>query len=155
MSILRMNCAVWTRVQCVRIFFSRVYSMDQMPPELGPVLQTLSSNGNSIFSLMDYILASHNPEDQRIKPLREGMERDTANICILLLSHNPAGFDRVLDFGIRRAQCMCSIFSAGPTGPQQVLSWVYSQEVRVCGHDQHSPGQCLPGNIQLWSTPTH
>ena len=58
------------------------------------------------FLVVDYILASYNREDQRIKPLREGMERDIADICIRLLSYNPAGLERVLDFG--RAQCKCS-----------------------------------------------
>ena len=80
--------------------------MDRLRPELDTVLQSLSLNGFSIFSLVDYILASYNREDQRIKPLREEMERDIADICIRLLSHNPAGLKRVLDFG--KAQCMCS-----------------------------------------------
>jgi hypothetical protein len=96
--VLRINFLDWTRV------YSSV-CMDQKRPEFDAVLQSLSLNGNSIFSLMDYILASYNREDQRIKPLREGMERDAANICIRLLSHNPAGLDRVLYFG--RTQCMC------------------------------------------------
>ena len=82
--------------------------MDRVRPELDAVLQSLSLNGYSIFSLVDYILASYNREDQRIKPLREGMERDIADICIRLLSHNPAGLERVLDFW--RAQCTCSKF---------------------------------------------
>ena len=102
--------------------------MDQMRPELDSVLQCLSLNGYSeIFSLMDDILrlASYNREDQRIMPIREGMERDTADICIRLLSHNPAGLERVLNFG--RAQCTCSSFSA-VSQPQRVLIYMYSQE---------------------------
>lgn len=81
--------------------------MDQMRPELYSVLLSLSLNGYSIFSLMDYILAPYNREDQRITPLRERIEHDTADICLLLHSHNPAGFERVLDSG--RVQCTCSV----------------------------------------------
>ena len=85
--------------------------MDQIRPELDSVLQCLSLNGYSIFSLMDYILAPYNREDQRITPLREGIERDTTYICLLLHSHDPTGFERVLDSG--RVQCTCSISRAG------------------------------------------
>ena len=60
---------------------------------------------------MDYILAPYNREDQRITPLREGIERDTTYICLLLHSHDPTGFERVLDSG--RVQCTCSISRAG------------------------------------------
>lgn len=91
--------------------------MDQIRPELDSVLQCLSLNGysKSVFSLMDDILrlAPYNREDQRIMPLREGMERDTADICIRLLSHNPSGLERVLNFG--RVQCTCSSFGAVST----------------------------------------
>ena len=66
-----------------------------MRPELDNVLQCLSLNGYSMFSLIDEILThGHNlnqdPEDQTIKLLREGTERDAADICARLLSHNPA-----------------------------------------------------------------
>ena len=112
--------------------------MDRVRPELDTVLQSLSLNGYSIFSLVDYILASYNREDQRMKLLREGMERDIADICIRLLSHNPAGLERVLDFG--RAQCTCSSFGAALTEPRQVLSCVYGQKLQTCGDDRYSPG---------------
>ena len=124
--------------------------MDQMRPELDSVLQSLSLNGYSIFSLMDYILAPYNREDQRIIPLREGIERDTADICLLLHSHNPAGLEGVLNFG--RAQCTCSSFGAGLTR-RRVLSCVYSRESQTCSDDRHTPGQCLRGHIRLLSIP--
>src|ERR1700744_2656349 len=90
MSILRINSLNARRVQYVRISFSSrdLCIMDRLRPEIDTVLQSLSLNGFSIFSLVDYILASYNREDQRIKPLREEMERDIADICIRLLSHN-------------------------------------------------------------------
>jgi hypothetical protein len=52
--------------------------MYQLRPELDDVLECLSLNGYSVFSLIDDILARSNWEDDRIKILREGMERDTA-----------------------------------------------------------------------------
>ncbi|KAH9161649.1 hypothetical protein EDB89DRAFT_2235035 [Lactarius sanguifluus] len=62
-----------------------------MPPEFNNVLQCLSLNGYSVFSLIDDILAQGcNQEDPRIKSLREGVERDAASICARLLNHNPA-----------------------------------------------------------------
>jgi hypothetical protein len=62
-----------------------------MRSELDNVLQCLSLNGYSVFHLIDDILAHGcNREDQRIKQLREGMERDAVDICARLLSHNPA-----------------------------------------------------------------
>ncbi|KAH9011540.1 hypothetical protein EDB83DRAFT_2680688 [Lactarius deliciosus] len=62
-----------------------------MRPELNNVLQCLSLNGYSAFSLIDDILAQGcNQEDPRIKLLREGVERDAASICARLLNHNPA-----------------------------------------------------------------
>ncbi|KAH8996952.1 hypothetical protein EDB86DRAFT_953972 [Lactarius hatsudake] len=62
-----------------------------MRPELNNVLQCLSLNGYSAFSLIDDILARGcNQEDPRIKSLREGVERDAASICARLLNHNPA-----------------------------------------------------------------
>ncbi|KAH9038017.1 hypothetical protein EDB83DRAFT_2677817 [Lactarius deliciosus] len=61
-----------------------------MRPELNSVLQCLSLNGYSVFSLIDDILAHGcNQEDPGIKILREGVERDAANICARLLNHNP------------------------------------------------------------------
>ncbi|KAH9169289.1 hypothetical protein EDB89DRAFT_2231385 [Lactarius sanguifluus] len=61
-----------------------------MRPELNSVLQCLSLNGYSVFSLIDDILAHGcNQEDPGIKLLREGVERDAANICARLLNHNP------------------------------------------------------------------
>ncbi len=60
-----------------------------MRPELDNVLQCLSLNGYSVFSLIDDILAhGRNREDQRIKFLREGVERDAADICARLLSYD-------------------------------------------------------------------
>ncbi|KAH9161022.1 hypothetical protein EDB89DRAFT_809941 [Lactarius sanguifluus] len=61
-----------------------------MHPKLNDVLQCLSTNGYSVFSLIDDILSQGcNQEDPRIKLLREGVERDAANICARLLHHNP------------------------------------------------------------------
>ena len=79
--------------------------MDQLHPELDSVLQCLSLNGHSVFSLINDILARSNWEDERIKILREGMERDAADICTRLLCHVTSGPERVLKFG--RVQCMC------------------------------------------------
>ena len=73
--------------------------MDQLRPELDSVLQCLSLNGYSVFSLIDDILARGNWEDERIKTLREGMERDAADICARLLCHITSGPERVLKFG--------------------------------------------------------
>ncbi|KAH9016494.1 hypothetical protein EDB85DRAFT_2279941 [Lactarius pseudohatsudake] len=53
-----------------------------MRPELDNVLQCLLLNGYSVLSLIDDILAhDRNREDKRIIYLREGVERDAANIC--------------------------------------------------------------------------
>jgi hypothetical protein len=82
-----------------------VCSMNQLRPELDIVLQCLSLNGYSVLSLIDDILARHNREDERIKILREGMERDAAEICTRLLPSGPGG---VLKYG--GVQCMCSRF---------------------------------------------
>ncbi|KAH8996938.1 hypothetical protein EDB86DRAFT_953602 [Lactarius hatsudake] len=60
-----------------------------MLPKLNDVLQCLSTNGYSVFSLIDDVLSQGcNQEDPRIKLLREGVERDAANICARLLHHN-------------------------------------------------------------------
>ncbi|KAH9037717.1 hypothetical protein EDB84DRAFT_1437375 [Lactarius hengduanensis] len=62
-----------------------------MLSELNDVLQCLSTNGYSVFSLIDGVLSQGcNQEDLRIKSLREGVERDAADICARLLNHNPA-----------------------------------------------------------------
>ncbi|KAH8986382.1 hypothetical protein EDB92DRAFT_1949290 [Lactarius akahatsu] len=62
-----------------------------MLPKLNDVLQCLSLNGYSVFSLIDDVLSQGcNQEDPRIKLLREGVERDAASICARLLNHNSA-----------------------------------------------------------------
>ena len=62
-----------------------------MRPEFDNVIRCLSLNGYSVFSLINDILANGgNREDQRIKSLRVGVERDAADICALLLNHNSA-----------------------------------------------------------------
>jgi hypothetical protein len=83
--------------------------MDQLRPKLNNVLQCLSLNGYSIFSLIDDILAYCNLEDERIKILREGMERDAADICVRLLSLITSGPEKI--FG--RVKCTCSSSSSG------------------------------------------
>ena len=80
--------------------------MDKLHPELDNVLQCLSLNGYSVFLLIDDILAHGNWEDKWIKTLREGMERDAADICARLLCHITSCPERVLKFG--RVQCACS-----------------------------------------------
>ena len=67
------------------LFFSAF--MDQLHLELDNVLQSLSLNGYSVFSLINDILVCCNQEDKRIKVLWEGLEHDTADICTCLLSH--------------------------------------------------------------------
>jgi len=60
-----------------------------MHPELDNVLQSLFTNRHSVFALINDILSRHcNQEDQRIKFLQEGIERDAADICVRLLTHN-------------------------------------------------------------------
>ena len=81
--------------------------MDQVRPELDNVLQSLSLNGYSIFSLINDILPRRNWEDERIKLLREGLERDSVDICARLLSNMTSGPERVIKFG--RVQCACSL----------------------------------------------
>ncbi len=63
-----------------------------MRPEIDNVLQSLSLNGYSVFTLINDILLSHDfdQEDPNIKPLRKGVERDATDICARLLSHNPS-----------------------------------------------------------------
>jgi hypothetical protein len=78
--------------------------MDHLRPELDRVLHCISCNGFSVFSLIDDILA-RDSEDERIKILREGMERDAADICARFL-HLPSVPERVLEFA--RAQRTCS-----------------------------------------------
>lgn len=79
--------------------------------ELDNVLQCLSLNGCSVFSPMDGILAPCDRKDQRIKLLREGIERDAADICARLFCYVTSGPERVLKF--RRVQCTCSTFQGG------------------------------------------
>jgi hypothetical protein len=65
----------------------------QTRTRLDDVLQHLSLNGYSVFSLIDDILTRSdkrsNLENESIKLLREGLERDAADICARLLSHEP------------------------------------------------------------------
>ncbi|KAH9168950.1 hypothetical protein EDB89DRAFT_1555987 [Lactarius sanguifluus] len=66
-------------------------TVDQMRPELNDVLQCLSINGYSVFSLIDEVLAEGcNQQDPRTKLLQEGVDRDAASICARLLNHSPA-----------------------------------------------------------------
>jgi hypothetical protein len=81
--------------------------MDQLRPELDNVLQCLSLNGYSILSLINDILAPCSWEDERIKLLREGMERDAADIRARLLCHTTSGPERVLKFGM--VQCASTL----------------------------------------------
>ncbi|KAH9161818.1 hypothetical protein EDB89DRAFT_2155620 [Lactarius sanguifluus] len=57
-----------------------------MRPELDNVLQCLLLNGYSVLSLINDIVAhDRNREDKRIIHLREGVERDAADICARVL----------------------------------------------------------------------
>ena len=78
-------------------------SMYQLRPELDNVLQCLSLNGYSVFSLIDDILARCNWEDDRIKILWKGVECDAVDICARLLCYITSGPERVIKFG--RVQC--------------------------------------------------
>jgi hypothetical protein len=61
----------------------------KMHPELDNVVQCLSINGYSVFSLIGDILAhGSNRGDLRIKCLLEGVEQDAVDICACLLNHN-------------------------------------------------------------------
>ena len=73
--------------------------MYRLHPELNNVVGCLSSNGYSIFSLIDEILACCNWEDDRIKILQEGTERDAADICARFLCHITSGPVKVMKFG--------------------------------------------------------
>jgi hypothetical protein len=86
--------------------------MDQMHPELDSVLQCLSLNGYSIVSLINDILARSNLEDPRLRLLREGIERDAAEICARILCDNILP-ERVFEFG--RDKCTCLSSNAGPS----------------------------------------
>ena len=57
---------------------------------LDSILQLISLNGYSIFSLIDDILARREWEDEGIKLLQEGITRDAVDICARLLGHKPA-----------------------------------------------------------------
>lgn len=81
-----------------------------MRPELNNAIQCLSLNGYSVSSLIDDILACRNLEDERIKLLREGIERDAADICARLLCFDAIP-KRALKYGM--VQCTCSTSSAG------------------------------------------
>jgi hypothetical protein len=87
--------------------------MNQLRPELDNVLQCLSLNGYSVLSLIDDIHArcNLNRENERIKTLREGMERDTADICARLLYRITSSPATVLKFG--KFQCTCSSSDMG------------------------------------------
>ena len=87
--------------------------MNQLRPELDNVLQCLSLNGYSVLSLIDDIHArcNLNREDERIKTLREGMERDAADICARLLCRITSGPATVLKIG--NVQCTCSSSNVG------------------------------------------
>ena len=89
----------------ILLYFSTF--MNQLRPELDNILQSLSLNGYSIFSLINDIVPRRNWEDKRNRVLREGLERDTADICACLLSHITSGPERVMKFG--KVQCACSI----------------------------------------------
>ena len=62
--------------------------------ELDNVLQCLSINDYSIFSLIDDILAYCDRDD--IKLVREGIECDATDICDCLFSYVTSGLKRVL-----------------------------------------------------------
>ena len=51
---------------------------------LDSILQLISLNGYSIFSLIDDILARREWEDEGIKLLQEGITRDAVDICARL-----------------------------------------------------------------------
>jgi hypothetical protein len=78
---------------------------DQMYRRLDNVLQLLSHNGYSVFSLIDDILARGGSEweDERIKLLNEGIERDAVDICARLLSHKPTSAS-ISQWALRLAQ---------------------------------------------------
>jgi hypothetical protein len=65
----------------------------QTRTRLDNVLQHLSINGYSVFSLIHDILTRSdkrsNLENESINLLREGLERDAADICARLLRHDP------------------------------------------------------------------
>jgi hypothetical protein len=62
---------------------------DEKRSWLDTIIQLLSVHGYSVFSLIDDVLTRSSIESQRIGLLREGLERDAADICARLLSHNP------------------------------------------------------------------
>ena len=75
-----------------------IIRMDQIRPDFDDVILCLSLSGYSVSSLIDNILACRNSEDERIKLLREEMERDAADICARLLCFDPVP-KRVLKYG--------------------------------------------------------
>ena len=62
---------------------------DQTRTRLDNALQLLSLNGYSVFSFIDDVLTRTDPENQSINILRDGLERDAADICARLLNHDP------------------------------------------------------------------
>jgi hypothetical protein len=75
---------------CTPFQNSYSYHSVQMSLGLDTVLQLLSINGYSVFSLIDDIIARGEWEDERIKLLQEGITRDAVDICARLLCHQPA-----------------------------------------------------------------
>ena len=69
------------------------------PPELNNALQSLSTNGYSVYSLIDDILLPCNSEDPRVKLLRGGMERGAADIRARFFDQNPSGPEGAKKFG--------------------------------------------------------
>jgi hypothetical protein len=56
-------------------------------PDLDAVLQCLSDNGCSVLYLISGILSRCNLDDPGLRLAREGLERDTVNVCARLLGH--------------------------------------------------------------------
>jgi hypothetical protein len=78
---------------------------DRVHLRLDSVLELLSYNGFSVFSLIDDILArgDRERENESIKILQEGIERDAVDICARLLSHKPAS-SSISQWALRLAQ---------------------------------------------------
>jgi ACT domain-containing protein len=88
-----------------RVLHSLTLFMDQLRPGLDRVLHCLSCNGYSAFSLIDDILAHNDRENETIKILWEGMERDAADICAHLRQIN-SGPESFLKFGRVQRTCL-------------------------------------------------
>ena len=63
--------------------------MDDDANALDAILQCLSDNGYSIFTLVTGVLSQHNLADQRIQSAKEDLERNAVDICACFLSHAP------------------------------------------------------------------